>query len=66
MVNVLIIVGHATVFLAAVLIFYLGLGVGLILNPTAGTALWLLAGAIGLANAWLTIRSIRRMKRRSD
>ena len=61
MVNALVITGHALLFLAAVLIFYLGLGIGLIVNPAAGTALWFLAAAIGLGNLWWTVRSIRRM-----
>lgn len=64
MVNALVIIGHALLFLAAVLIFYLGLGIGLAVNPAAGTALWFLAGAVGLGNLWWTVRSIRRMTRK--
>lgn len=54
---------HALVFVAAVLVFYLGLGIGLAFSPLAGTGLWLVAGAIALANVlWLASTS-RRMRR---
>ena len=40
---VLRIVLHVAIFAAAFLIFTLGLGVGLALNPAAGTLLWVVA-----------------------
>ena len=48
---------HLLLFLVAALVFFLGLGVGLSLNPTAGTLLWLVAAGIAVANAiWMTRR----------
>ena len=47
---------HALVFLAAVLIFYFGIGVGLAFNPTYGTLLWLLAAAVAAINIFWIIR----------
>ncbi len=41
-------------FGVAIVVFYLGLGVGLAVNPLAGTLLWVAAGAIGVLNlAWI-------------
>ena len=37
---------HVLGFLVAVVIFYLGLGVGLAFNPLLGTLLWILALAL--------------------
>ena len=51
------IVGHVGVFLLAVVVFYLGLGVGLALNPLSGMLLWAVAGAIGVLNVkWMLTR----------
>ena len=45
------------------LIFTLGLGVGLALNPAAGVLLWLVAGVVAVGNAvWI----VRRLRGRSD
>ena len=41
---------HVVLFVAAFIIFYLGLGVGLAVNPTGGTVLWILAAAIAIGN----------------
>lgn len=41
---------HVLLFVVAIIVFYLGLGVGLIMNPTAGTILWAVAAAIGVGN----------------
>ncbi len=41
---------HVLLFILAIIVFYLGLGVGLALNPTAGTILWIVAAAIGVGN----------------
>ncbi len=60
---VLRIIAHALVFLAAVVVFYLGLGIGLALNPAAGTALWLVAGALGLGNLWWIISSANKRRK---
>ena len=43
---ILRVVLHVAIFVAAFLIFTLGLGVGLALNPVAGTLLWLVAGVV--------------------
>ena len=50
---------HVAVFVAAFLIFTLGLGVGLALNPAAGTLLWLVAGVIAVGNAVWIVRRLR-------
>ena len=60
---ILRVVLHVAVFVAAFLIFTLGLGVGLALNPAAGTLLWLAAGVVAVGNAvWI----VRRLRGRSD
>ena len=46
---------HALVFLAAVVIFYSGLGVGLALNPMLGTLLWLVALSIAGLNLFFIL-----------
>ena len=51
------IVAHALLFALAVVVFYLGLGEGLILNPTLGTLLWIVAaGLFGLNLFWILRR----------
>lgn len=48
---------HALLFLLAVAVFYLGLGVGLQSNPTLGTLLWVVSGVIVALNiAWILRR----------
>ena len=60
---ILRVVLHVAIFAAAFLIFTLGLGVGLALNPAAGTLLWLIAGAVAVGNAvWI----VRRLRGRPD
>ena len=45
---------HILLFLVAIVVFYLGLGIGLALNPLIGTLLWFAAGAIGVLNlVWM-------------
>ena len=52
---------HALVFLAAVVIFYFGLGVGLAFNPTLGTLLWVVAFAVAALNVvWMIRRPLWR------
>ena len=47
-------VAHVVLFAVAILVFYLGLGIGLAFNPILGTLLWLLAAAIAVGNIlWL-------------
>ena len=50
---------HGLLFVLAILVFYVGLGIGLQVNPTLGTALWLVAAAIGGLNLLWIIRSRR-------
>ncbi len=58
MLTALRIVGHVGVFLLAVVVFYLGLGVGLAFNPLLGMLLWAVAGAIGVLNLkWIFTRN---------
>ena len=48
------IAAHALLFVIAVVVFVLGLGVGLQHNPTLGTLLWIAAAAIaGLNVLWM-------------
>lgn len=54
---------HAVVFLVAVVVFYLGLGIGLQVSPAWGTVLWGVAAAIALLNILWTVRSMARAKR---
>ncbi len=53
------IVVHVLLFLLAVIVFYLGLGVGLQFNPALGTLLWLIAAAIVALNLLWIVRSRR-------
>ena len=50
------IAAHALLFLLAVVVFYLGLGLGLQLNPLLGTLLWLAAGTIVALNLFWILR----------
>ena len=61
--HALTIAWHVLLFLVAVVVFYLGLGVGLAWNPDVGTILWVVAGAIALGNFFWMVRSINRMRR---
>ena len=51
---------HVAIFAVAFLVFTLGLGVGLALNPAVGTLLWLVAGLIAVANAVWIVRALWR------
>ena len=51
------IAAHALLFLLAVVVFYLGLGLGLQLNPILGTLLWVVAGSIVALNLLWILRS---------
>ena len=54
------IVVHVLVFGAAVVVFYLGLGIGLAFNPIIGTVLWIVAAGIAVLNAFWILRSTGR------
>ena len=41
---------HIALLVASVVVFYLGLGVGLQISPALGTALWVVAGAMIVLN----------------
>ena len=52
---------HVVLALLAVAIFYVGLGVGLALNPAIGTILWFASGALFVGNLlWLILFLNRR------
>ena len=57
---ILRVVLHAAIVVAAFLIFTLGLGVGLALNPAAGMLLWLVAGLVAVGNVVWIVRGRRR------
>lgn len=59
MTTVLETAAHLLLFIVAVAVFYLGLGVGLTANPTIGTFLWLAAASIVAANIVWLVRSRR-------
>ena len=44
------VITHALLFVLAVVIFFLGLSVGLALNSTLGSILWIVAGGIAVLN----------------
>ena len=48
---------HVLLFVLAVIVFYLGLGLGLQFNPTLGTSLWLVAGGLVALNLLWIVRS---------
>ena len=50
---------HVGLFLVALVVFYLGLGLGLSWNPTVGTLLWLAAALIAAGNIWWMVRRSR-------
>lgn len=50
---------HLLLFFVAVVVFFLGLGIGLQVNPTLGTLLWLAAAAIVVGNVVWLVRSRR-------
>ena len=50
------IVAHILLFALAVVVFYLGLGVGLALNPILGTLLWILAAGLFALNLFWILR----------
>ena len=58
--TILRVILHVAIFAAAFLVFTLGLGVGLALNPAVGTLLWLFAGLIAVANAVWIVRVLRQ------
>ena len=49
---------HAVLFLAAIVIFYLGLGVGLQISPAWGYVLWGAAFALVTLNILWIVRSM--------
>ena len=50
---------HALLFLLAIVVLYLGLGVGLQFSPILGTLLWVAAAAIATLNILWIVRSSR-------
>ena len=53
------IVAHILLFALAVVVFYLGLGVGLALNPALGTLLWIIAAGVFALNLYWIVRRRR-------
>ena len=54
------IVAHVLLFVIAVVVFYLGLGLGLQSSPTIGTVLWIVSAAIVTLNLMWIVRSRER------
>ena len=57
MTNTLKTAAHVLLFVVAVVVFFLGLGVGLQYNPNLGTLIWITAGAIAALNVLWMFRS---------
>ena len=53
------IAAQALLFVLAVVVFYIGLGVGLQINPTMGSILWFVAAAILALDLVWVVRSRR-------
>ena len=53
------IAAHVLLLVVAVVVFYLGLGVGLQFNPVLGTLLWIAAAVIVALNLFWIVRSRR-------
>ena len=51
---------HIVLFLLAAFVFFFGLGIGLQLNPTYGTLLWIAAALIAAGNVWWMLKAERR------
>ena len=51
------IVSHVLLFVIAVIVFYLGLGLGLQYSPTIGSVLWIVSAAIVTLNLIWIVRS---------
>ena len=54
---------HTALFLVAIVVFYLGLGVGLQVSPAGGYVLWAAAFGLVLLNVLWIVRSMARAKR---
>ena len=53
------IAAHVLLFGLAIVVFYLGLGVGLQFNPALGTLLWIVAAGLIALNLFWIVRSRR-------
>ncbi len=60
------VVVHVLLFVLAIAVFYLGLGIGLSYNPTIGTAMWGAAAMITGINLVCIMRWKRAARRRQD
>lgn len=50
-------IAHGSLFVIAIIVFYVGLFFGLQVNPTIGSALWLVAAAIAVLNLIWIVKS---------
>ena len=50
------IAAHTLLFILAALVFFLGLGIGLQVNPNLGTALWVVAAALAGLNLYIIFK----------
>ena len=51
---------HVFLFVVALVVFYVGLFMGLQVNPNVGTLMWLVSAAIVVANVLWIVRSDRK------
>ena len=53
---------HVVLFVAAFIVFYVGLGIGLTRDPNLGTAFWAVAALIAVGNViWIYKTRTRRL-----
>ena len=50
-------IAHGFLFVIAIIVFYVGLGIGLQHDPTIGSILWLVAAAIAVLNLIWIVKS---------
>ena len=55
---------HVLLFIVALVVFYIGLFMGLQVNPNVGTLMWLVSASIVAANIIWIVRSGRRRQMR--
>lgn len=58
--NALKMVAHVVLFIAALLVFWTGLFIGLQANPNMGTILWIVAAVIFLLNLYWLMKTRKR------
>ena len=66
MIRILRVAAHAVLFITAFLLFFLGIGVGLSLNPLLGMTLWAVAALITGGNIWWMLHRSSAKNRKDE